>query len=230
MSFAKNLRILIQQSFLSLPLLFIGWSLFLGSLQGNIGLLVLFLGHLTVVPLASLLSNTLFEFIFKKMDSGTSSLLSYIQAANADVCNLVPGKTEYANPFIGVAPSLWMGHIFFFFSFLLTNGYFVYQMKAADTAEPEKVERRKTQALLSMILTASLLVVLVLLRKLLVGCETWTGILIGAVTMIPLGMGWYQLARECSARDSDIFGIVQKVLPASAQEPPPTTCVYTGAK
>ena len=230
MSFAKNLRILIQQSFLSLPLLFIGWSLFLGSLQGNIGLLVLFLGHLTAVPLTSLLSNTLFEFVFKKMDSGTGSLMTYIQTSNADVCNLVPGKTEYANPFLGVAPSLWMSHIIFFFSFLLTNGYFVYQMKAAESADAEKVERRKTQALLSMILTGSLLIVLILLRKFLVGCETWTGILIALLTMAPLGIGWYQLAKECSARDSDIFGIVQKVLPASAQEPPPTTCVYTGAK
>lgn len=229
MSFAKNLRILIQQSFLSLPLLLIGWSLFLGSLQGNIGLLVLFLGHLTVVPLTTLLSNTLFEFIFKKMDTGTGSLLSYIQAANTDVCNLVPGKTEYALPFLGVAPSLWMAHILFFFSFLLANGYSVYQMKPADTADPEKVERRKSQALLSMILTGVLLVVLILMRKFLVGCETWTGILVASVTIIPLAIGWYQLARECSARDSDIFGIVQKVLPASAQEPPPTTCVYTGS-
>lgn len=228
MSFAKHLRILIQQTFLSLPLLFIGWSLFLGSLQGNIGLLVLFLGHVTVVPLASLFSNTLFEFIFKKMDSGTGSLLTYIQTPNADVCNLVPGKTEYATPFLGVAPSLWMAHIVFFFSFLLTNAYSVYQMKAAESADPEKVESRKTQALLSMILTGSLLLVLVLLRKFLVGCETWTGILIAALTMAPLGLGWYQVAKDCSARDSDIFGIVQKVLPASAQEPPPTTCVYTG--
>lgn len=231
MSFVKNLRILIQQSFLSLPLLFIGWSLFLGSLQGNIGLLVLFLGHLTIVPLTSLLSNTLLEFLVKKMDSSsTSSLLSFIQTNNADVCNLVPGNTEYANPFLSVAPSLWMAHIVFFFSFLLTNGYYVYTMKAGDGADPEKVERRKSQALLSMSLTAILLVVLIFLRKFLVGCETWVGILIAVLLVGPIGMGWYQLARECSAKDSDIFGIVQKVLPASAQQPPPTTCVYTGTK
>lgn len=228
MSLAKQLRGLLQQSFLSLPLLLIGWSLFLGSLQGNIGLLVLFLGHLTAVPLASLISNTFLEFIVKKME-GQTSLLSFIQTPNEDVCNLVPGSTDYALPFVGVAPSFWMAHLVFFFSFLLSNGYSVYTMKASESADAEKVDRRKSQALLSMILSSVFLVVLLLMRKFLVGCETWAGMGIALALIGPLGVGWYQLARECSARDSDIFGIVQKVLPDSAQQPPPTTCVYTGS-
>lgn len=229
MSFAKNLRGLLQQSFLSLPLLLIGWSLFLGSLQGNIGLLVLFLGHLTVVPLSSLISNTLLEFIVKKME-GTTSLLSFIQRENSDVCNLVPGSTDYALPFTGVAPSLWMAHTVFFFSFLISNGYYVYTMKASENADPEKVDRRKSQALLSMILSAVFAVVFIVMRVVLVGCETSLGIGMALLLMAPLGFGWYQLARECSARDSDVFGIVQKVLPDVAQQPPPTTCVYTGSR
>jgi hypothetical protein len=229
MSFAKNLRIMIQQSFLSLPLLFIGWSLFLGSLQGNIGLLVLFLGQITVVPLATLMSNTVLEFILKKLE-GSTPLLPWIQTNNSDVCNLVPGMTDYGNPFASVAPSIWMAQIVFFFSFLITNGYSVYTMKAPEGADPEKVERRKSQTLLSMILTSALLLVFILLRKFLVGCETWLGIFVALLTIGPLGMGWYQLARACSAKDSDIFGIVQKILPDAAKQPPPTTCVYTGAK
>lgn len=227
MSFAKNLRLMIQQSFLSLPLLLIGWSLFLGSLQGNIGLLVLFLGHLTVVPLAGLISNTLLEFLFKKLSSDRF-LLNLIQVGNSDVCNLVPGSTDFAIPFLPVAPSLWMSHIIFFFSFLLSNAYSIYFMKPADNADPEKVERRKTQVLISIILSTVIAFVLILMRKLLVGCETWLGMAVAFLTMVPLGYGWYSFARECSARDSDIFGIVQKVLPDSAKQPPPTTCVYTG--
>lgn len=227
MSFAKNLRLLIQQSFLSLPLLLIGWSLFLGALQGNIGLLVLFLGHLTVVPLTGLMSNTLFEFIFKKLDS---PLLSLIQTNNSDVCSLVPGRTDFGTAFMSVAPSLWMSHIVFFFSFLLSNAVSIYTMEPAGNADPEKVERRKSQALMSIILSSILVVVLIFLRKFLVGCETWLGIVIALLFMVPLGYGWYQLARQCSAKDSDIFGIVQKILPDVAQQPPPTTCVYTGSK
>jgi hypothetical protein len=229
MSFAKNLRLLIQQSFLSLPLLLIGWSLFLGSLQGNIGLLVLFLGHLTVVPLTGLLSNTLLEFIFKKMDT-SGSLMSLLQTNNSDVCNLVPGKTDFGTAFLSVAPSLWVSHIVFFFSFLLSNAYSIYTMEPAANADPEKVERRKSQALMSLILSSVLLVVLLVMRYTLVGCETWFGALVAILLMAPLGYGWYQFARQCSVKDSDIFGIVQKLLPDSAQEPPPTTCVYTGPK
>jgi hypothetical protein len=230
MSFVKNLRILIQQSFLSLPLLLIGWSLFLGSLQGNIGLLVLFLGHLTVVPLTSLFSNTLLEFVFKKLDGPTRNLLDFIQVDNSDICSLVPGKTDYGVPFLGVAPSLWMSHIVFFFSFLISNAVSLYTMKASENADPEKVERRKSQALLSIILSSVLVVVLILMRKFLVGCETWVGIFMAAALLGPLGYGWYRLARECSAKDSDIFGIIQSILPDAAQQPPPMTCVYTGPK
>lgn len=228
MSFVKNLRILLQQSFLSLPLLLIGWSLFLGSIQGNIGLLVLFLGHLTVVPLTALFSNTLLEFVFKKMEGGSRNLLDFIQVDNSDVCSLVPGKTDYGIPFLGVAPSLWMSHIVFFFSFLLSNAITLYTMKPAENADREKVERRKSQALLSIILSSALVVVLILMRKFLVGCETWTGIIVAIALVSPLGYGWYRLARECSAKDSDIFGIIQSILPDNAQQPPPMTCVYTG--
>jgi hypothetical protein len=231
MSFAKNLRILLQQSFLSLPLLLIGWALFLGSLQGNIGLLVLFLGHISVVPLGALLLNTILEFILKKSQSlTTSSLLSFIQVNNSDVCNLVPGETDFAIPFLTVAPSLWMSHILFFFSFLIANGYFIYKMKPAENASSEKVERRQSQALISIILSSLLLVALILMRKFLVGCETWIGMVVAVLTMAPLGYSWYLFARECSARDADIFGIVQKLLPEEAQQPPPVTCVYTGPR
>lgn len=229
MSFVKNLRMMIQQSFLSLPLLLIGWSLFLGSMQGNIGLLVLFLGHLTAVPLTALFSNTLLEFLFKKLD-GTRSVMDFIQVDNSDVCSLVPGKTDYGVPFLGVAPSLWMSHIVFFFAFLLSNAITLYTMKPAENSDSEKVERRKSQALLSIILTSVASVVLIVMRKFLVGCETWTGMGIALALMGPLGYGWYRLARECSAKDSDIFGIIQSILPDEARQPPPMTCVYTGTK
>ncbi len=230
MSFFKTLRQYITQTFLSLPLLLIGWALFLGSLQGNIGLLVLFLGHFLAVPLATFLLNTVLEFVVTKLSSNVFYGLSFIQAPNADVCNLIPGKTNYGIPFLGVAPSIWVAQVLFFFSFLLSNAYGVYTMESPANADQEKVDRRKTQALISMILTAVFAVVFILGRKILVGCETWTGILVALSTIPFLGYGWYRLARECSARDSDIFGIVQKILPEEASQPPPMTCVYTGSK
>jgi hypothetical protein len=59
------------------------------------------------------------------------------------------------------------------------------------------------------------------------GCETGAGVVIGGLVFWSIGSGWYRLARECSARDSDIFGIVQGILPPEASDPPPMTCVYT---
>jgi hypothetical protein len=45
-----------------------------------------------------------------------------------------------------------------------------------------------------------------------------------------IGQGWFEFAKACSARDSDVFGIVQGILPPSATEEPPMTCVFTGDK
>jgi hypothetical protein len=216
---------MLLQSFLSLPLLLIGYSLFMGITQGNIGLFVLFLGQLTVVPLASLLLQTVYEFVAVKLNP---TFLSSIQVPNADVCTLIPGSIDKTIPFVSTAPSYWVAQIVFFFSFLISNGFGVLNMKAAETAEPEKVENRKTQAILSIGLTIGVLLALIAMRYAFVGCETLAGLLLGGIPMGVLGYAWYTVAKECSARDSDIFGIVQKVLPASALEPPPMTCVYTG--
>jgi hypothetical protein len=225
MTFARNLRTMLSQSFLSLPLLLIGYSLFMGVSQGNIGLFVLFLGQITVVPLATMLFQTVWEFVLTTFDV---ELLSKIQVVNADVCTLIPGSIDKTIPFVNTAPSYWLAHIIFFFSFLISNGFGVMKMKAAESADPEKVENRMTQATLSIGLTIGVLIALIAMRFILVGCETGLGLLLGGIPMALLGYAWYNVAKECSARDSDIFGIVQKVLPPSALDPPPMTCVYTG--
>lgn len=223
MSLVKNLRSLLSQAFLSLPLILTGWALFIGCTQGNIGLLVLSLGLVLVVPLVTFLLNTLVEFFgydFK----------DYFTVANKDICNIVPGEADYTMGQLWVSPSYWMANIIFFFSFLISSGVFVYTMKSETNADKEKVERRKSQALLSVILSSLTLIAIIVMRKTLVGCETWAGILIAFISMSLLGYSWYLFARQCSARDSDIFGIIQKILPPSAEEPPPMTCVYTGKR
>jgi hypothetical protein len=281
MSFVKNLRGALQQSFLSLPLILSGWSLFMGVTQGNIGLLVLSLGQVFAVPLLTVLSNTLMEQIVKRplvlsiviliafasyfaipseedvenigntemrslpviptawAVAGVLGLINHFMGAdqpgknwftvpNGDVCNIVPGKTDFTIPSLWVAPSHWMAQVVFFFSFLISSAGFIYGKPAEENADKEKVARRKAQSLTSLILTSVSLVALVGIRKTFVGCETWAGIATAFLTMGTVGYGWYFLARLCSARDADIFGIVQKILPPSARDPPPMTCVYTG--
>lgn len=230
MTFVQNLRSSIQQSFLSFPLLLIGWALFMGASQGNIGLLVLALGQITALPLSVFLTQGILEFVGKKMEQAgwTGSWIPYTTVLNKEVCNLIPGSADLAVPNINVAPSFWMSQTLFFFTFLLSNGISLLTMKSAENADPDKVENRKAQATLSITISSLLLIFILGVRYFVTGCETLTGIAVSIVTAVPLGVGWYYLAKACSARDADIFGIIQKILPPSAQEPPPMTCVYTG--
>ena len=153
---------------------------------------------------------------------------NWFTVINADVCSIVPGKVDATIPLIWVAPSYWMAQIFFFFSFMISNALFIYMKNPEENADKEKVDRRKAQAITSLIVSIITLFTFVGLRKTFVGCETWAGIAVAFLTMGSVGYGWYFLARLCSARDADIFGIVQKILPPSARDPPPMTCVYTG--
>jgi hypothetical protein len=51
------IRSTVGDAFLTLPLLIMGFSFFLGTLTSNIGLLYLFLGHILLVPAVSFLAN-----------------------------------------------------------------------------------------------------------------------------------------------------------------------------
>lgn len=223
-STAAEMRRIVSQSFLSAPLLIAGWALFMGVAQGNIGLLVLALGQATVVPLAATLQNLVLEFVLKKL--GISD--SWFTTQNHDVCNIIPSKMAHGVPYLWAAPSFWIAQIAFFFGFLISSATHIIAMEADEGANEEKVAKRKTQGIVVLSLGIVLFLVMIAIRKVFVGCETYAGLLLGAGTMSALGAGWYELARACSARDADIFGIVQKILPAAARDEPPMTCVYTG--
>jgi hypothetical protein len=238
MSLVKDLRQMLMQSFLSLPLIIIGWIFFMGATQGNIAYMILSLGHMFVVPLLVLISNTVVEFLPKLyesarvaagyMPSPPSPPSPFLTVPAADICTLLPGPADPSMPFVWVAPSYWMAHIIFFASFLVSNAITIYTMPAAEGADKEKVERRKTQVIISLALTALVFVSSIVGRYYFTKCETLLGITIGLVLFGGLGAGWYQLVRSCSAKDSDIFGIIQGIKPELMKDDPPMTCVYQG--
>jgi len=230
MSLVKDLRQMLMQSCVSLPLILIGWIIFMGITQGNIAFMLLSLGHIFIVPIVTIMSNTVVEFILKQLEylTGKPSLSSFFTVPNGDVCNLIPGFMDSTVPQIWVAPSYWMAHIIFFSVFLLINAIYVYAMPSAQGASKEKVERRKTQALISSGLTFLVFVAFIVMRYVFSGCETVGGILVGLPIISTLAFGWYQLVRSCSIKDSDIFGIVQGIRPESMKDDPPMTCVFQG--
>ena len=64
LEYAKNMLIL---GFLSLPLMLVAFTFFMGFGLGNVGMILLFLGQITVVPIATFLSNGIFGFIKSKL-------------------------------------------------------------------------------------------------------------------------------------------------------------------
>lgn len=219
-TFVQNIKGTLERSFLALPILLFGWAVFVGSTTGNIGLLVLALGQATVAPLSTWILHTIGSFF------GDWGKANFTVPASA-TCNILPGGFVEAGQRQFAIPSYWLAQIYFFFGFLISNASSVLDMPAAPNASPEKVERRKSQAQLVLIMALFFLAVFVAIRVFVVGCETIPGVLFGGIIFYWIGRGWYQLARECSARDSDIFGIVQGILPPNASDAPPMTCVYT---
>jgi hypothetical protein len=222
-TFAQNFRGMLERSFVALPILLFGWSLFIGSTTGNIGLLVLALGQATVTPLSTWILHTIASFF------GNWGITNFTVPASA-TCSMLPGGigfTESSDRVFSI-PSYWLAQVYFFFGFLIANANSVLDMPSAPNAPADKVERRKTQAELVRIMAWVFLVLFVAIRVVVMRCETVPGVILGGVVFYWIGNGWFKLARECSARDSDIFGIVQGILPPSASDPPPMTCVYTG--
>ena len=219
-TFVQNFRGMLERSFLALPILLFGWSLFVGSTTGNIGLLVLSLGQATVTPLATWILHTIGGFF------GDFGMRNFTKPASS-TCSILPQGFVDPQERVFSFPSYWLAQIYFFFGFLISNAQSVLDMPAAPNAPAEKVERRKSQAQLVLIMAWVFLIVFVAVRVLVMDCETFPGVILGGIVFWWIGNGWYRLARECSARDSDIFGIVQGILPPAASDPPPMTCVYT---
>lgn len=190
---------------------------FLALTLGNLGLTMLALGHIVIVPLLVFFVNLLIEFIAPGNPR--------ISVTSSDVSSLIPSLAS-AGQTLYVAPSYWIGHITFFFTFLFTNATFLFLKDPTPSADPNKVENRKAQTMTAMILSLVLFVALVIFRVAMTGTETWLGTAVGISLVIPVAYGWYELSRVCGARDADIFGILQKILPEGAKDEPPMTCVY----
>lgn len=216
MSLVTQIRGLFYSGFMSLPLVLIGIILFLAANLGNLGLLMLSFGQIVVVPLVVLVVNMIHEALFQ------GSPLFNIEG-NA-MCNLVPSSSVAVA--MGVAPSHWSAHITFFFVFLMTNAMVLYNKPPTEGADPAKVANRKAQTLTAFMISFAVFVALIVLRQG-TGCETIAGTALGILIVAPIAYGWYKLAAVCGAKDADVFGILQKILPQNMKDEPPMTCVYS---
>lgn len=204
----ETARQMITVAFMALPMMIIAFTFFLGFGLGNVGLILLFLGQITVAPAAAYLLQ----------------MLSISKLPNYNICNLVPSASG-SGGLMNVAPSFWMAQFLFFIGYVLQNAVTLYEQKPDEKAPEVKVQNRKEQALTAIIVTSIIAVIIVGLRLKFTGCETFLGTAMAALTMIPLGVAWYYVAAACGIRNADVFGISSKILPVGATEPPPQVCV-----
>lgn len=198
---------MIQQFFTGIVLLFVVFLLFTGGIlayMGALGIGILFL---------------LVLFLFNR---------SYLTVPNRDICNLVPSSSLLGTELF-VSPSFWTAQLLFFAAYLIQNAVSLYNQEPELKADKRKVQNRKDQALTTIIVTSIVVPLLLLIRYNTTGCETGFGIVVSALLMVPLGIGWYKFAETCGIRHADVFGIAGKMLSVAAKEPPPMMCVNTAS-
>jgi hypothetical protein len=220
-----GLREYIFLSLKELPLIAMVAPIFLGISEGNINLLMFGLGNAILAPTAAGLTGWLLRWplnwlnpsgsVWKMPASDVSPLLSETPMPSRPL-ELVP-----------VVPTYWMTITVFFFTYLLFNGASLYNEEPVEGADAERVNNRKSQALMAMILISVLgLVIIGAKISLQDGGENVLGILIAVLIGTLTSYGWFSFLKRCDiGRLEDVFGIQARILPESALSDAPVVCV-----
>lgn len=213
-----TIRTTILMALRTLPIILISFIGFLAAGLGNLGLFILFMGHVIIVPIATILSQKIFSKIF-----GNDS--DIISIPHTEKAFLIPGNNRLESLNINVAPSYWMAHIIFFLSYILTNATAVFNLPVDSKADAILVSNRKSKARMVIISTIFFAIVFSVF-KMSTGTETFAGLFIGILLGGILGFSWYKFGESCGIRAVDVFGVVQQTIPSSATNEKPMTCVY----
>ena len=219
-----GLREYIFLSLKELPLIAMVAPIFLGISEGNINLLMFGLGNAILAPTAAGLTGWLLRWplnwlnpsgsVWKMPASDVSPLLSETPMPSRPL-ELVP-----------VVPTYWMTITVFFFTYLLFNGASLYNEEPVEGADAERVNNRKSQALMAMILISVLGLVIIGAKISLQDGENVLGILIAVLIGTLTSYGWFSFLKRCDiGRLEDVFGIQARILPESALSDAPVVCV-----
>lgn len=197
--------------YVSLPLILLTFSLFVGVALGNPGFLLFFVGQLLVLSLTWLLQKLPF--------------LKGISKSPADILQLVPSAPVTGNA--TTAPTYWMTFISFFLAYVATNAGFVYTMDSEKKSSIE-YENRRGKATMIMITSFVMFFAFAVLRLFYQDLETPLGLILAVAIGIPAGAGWYYLSNTAGIRHADVFGIVTQIIPKDASAGP-RTCYYVAS-
>lgn len=231
-SFFEDIRTFLFGGISTFPLTIAGTFLLIGLMTANYAFLFFLVGFIIIVPISQVILNWGFSIILEKI--GVSSTLYKIY--EHDSCNLVlpfqyfeSFSTPRSRPdkLVSVVPGLWTAMIIFFFSYLITNGVALYRRDSGNPGEdPNKVGKRKSQAMTSVILTAFLGAIFIIFRYRLTGCDTLLGLAIALGVYGWMGYAWYLALSDVGEdRLSDLFGIANRLLDPTSTTNQPVACV-----
>lgn len=212
-------RTAIISGFKALPVIMVSFIGFLSIGLGNLGLFVLFLGHTLLLPIAVYLSQFAFEAI-NKNDPDKSKYHVQLNQASSLVAGSGGGELR-----VNVAPSFWLAHVLFLLGYMLANAVSVMSIPDDPKIDPILKKNRRVRAGMIMATTIMMALIVSLLRYN-THSETFRGVIIAFGVGGLLGYGWYQFAVLCGARAADVFGMAQQIIPSSAKDEKPMTCVY----
>jgi len=212
-------RVSLILAFMALPLVLASFTGFLALALGNLGLFVLFLGQAILIPFVTMGIH----FIMGLATVGGFKGLIDDTGVGNDIKQLIPSEPYTGS--VNTIPSYWSMHVIFFLTYLLTNAIKIYKLPVAEGASDWQVANRRSKAVAVIIVVVLSLIALPLIRYSFTGAERAAGLLLAFPAAGLLGWGWYELASKCGARHSDVFGIIQQILPSSTGTA--MTCVYT---
>ena len=219
-SLTKNTII---SAFLALPIVLISITAFFATSTANPGMMILLLGQIIAIPLV----QTALGFL-----RGISLIQYYLKLGP-------PIKYDTYNKLCSLSPvdvkgdqlvppvSYWIAHVVFFATYVLSNAMTIYTTDPeVNNPDPIKVENRKSQVLTAFVITLGIFLFFIYQHYNYVGCDSFGSLFLGLVLYIPLGYGFFELAKVCGLRTADLFGIATKLyLPSPGESSYPYACV-----
>jgi len=126
---------------------------------------------------------------------------------------------QSTNNIVSRVPSIYIAHIAFFFGFLFTNAYVVYNLTSQANTDETHIDNRKSRALMTMVVLALVYFAIVLFRYNVTGCESLLGVLFSTSAFGTLGYLTYKFAEYCGVRNADILGIASSIYDNTADVP-----------
>lgn len=222
-----GLREYVLLSLKELPLIASAGPLFVGIVQGNINLILFALGTAILAPTAAALIGGVLRWPLTWFNVP----VNIWKVAASDVSHLLPEAplvdSTRMRAAVNVVPTYWFTMSVFFFSYLALNAIALYKEPSQKGADTEKVENRKNQAVMSLILIITLGIAILGAKVWLSsGSETLLGISVGTLTGGVAAYGWFSFLRQCGmGRLEDVFGIQARILPEAAFGDTPVVCV-----